>query len=160
MPRKPKHPDQLAGHSHGRAGAAADRRAGMRTMVAEPCPQPALTKVAGRINPMTQQAWLPQTYELWRNLGIFPTLAKGMQPAQWDMLARAVMLDDASLTEPKYAAEARLRFSKYGIDPDDLLRLRIQIVAADEAESRRGRRPEQPEGSDARTRRGPLTAVQ
>lgn len=160
MPRKPKHPDQLTGHSHGRAGAAADRRAAMRTLVAESVPQPDLQELIGSYNPMTNDAWMPQSLELWEHLGEFPTIAKGMQAAQWDMLARAVMLDDASLTSPKWAPEARLRLSKYGIDPDDLLKLRIQIVAADEAEERRRPPNTLPaDGSQAMQKYGPLTAV-
>src|SRR4051812_45648416 len=138
MPRKLKEPEKLAGHSHGRAGAAADRRAGMHRIVAEAVPQPALEDIIGEINPVTDETWRRQTLELWTHLGEFPTIAKGLQAAQWDMLGRALMIDDAALTDPKtYAAEARLRLAKYGIDPDDLLKLRIQIVAADEAEERR-----------------------
>lgn len=159
MPRKPKHPEQLAGHSHGRAGAAADRRAGMRTINADPCPQPDLWELIGGTNPMTDEAWRPQSLELWGHLGDFPTIAKGLQAAQWDMLARAVALDDASWSDPKLAAEARLRFSKYGIDPDDLMRLRIQIVAADEAEERRRPPGLPPDGSQSHAKYGPLTAA-
>lgn len=159
MPRKPKDPEKLAGHSHGRAGAAADRRAGMQRIVAEPVPQPDLCELIGNTNPMTSEAWMPQTMDLWEHLGEFPTIAKGLQAAQWDMLARACMLDDASLSEPKWAAEARLRFTKYGVDPDDLLRLRIQIVAADEAEARRRAPGLPPDGSQSMKKYGPLTAV-
>jgi hypothetical protein len=159
MPRKAKHPDQLRGHSQGRAGAAADRRAGMHTVVADAVAQPDLFELIGSRNPMTDEAWMPQSIELWRNLGQFPTISKGLQAAQWDMLARAVALDDASWSEPKWASEARLRFSKYGIDPDDLMRLRIQIVAADEAEERRRGPKVPPDGSQSRQKYGPLTAV-
>ncbi|HJT91699.1 MAG TPA: hypothetical protein VJ777_07105 [Mycobacterium sp.] len=159
MPRKPKPADQLAGHSHGRAGAAADRRAGMRTLIAEAVPQPDLWELIGNRNPMTNESWLPQSMDLWEHLGEFPTIAKGLQAAQWDMLARAVALDDASWSEPKWAAEARLRFAKYGIDPDDLLKLRIQIVAADEAEERRRSSKPPPDGSQSMQKFGPLTAV-
>lgn len=159
MPRPPKHPDQLKGHSHGRAGAAADRRAGMLTLAADPIPQPDLFELVGSVNPMTNEAWAGISLEFWEHLGEFPTIARGLQRAQWDMLARALMLDDASLVDPKYAAEARLRFSKYGIDPDDLLKLRIQIVAADNAEDSRRNGGSPSSGSATRNRRGPLTAV-
>lgn len=159
MPRKPKHPDQLTGHSHGRAGAAADRRANMRTITATPVPQPELWDLIGAFNPMTEESWNPITLDLWKALGEFPTIAAGLQSAQWHMLARAMCLDDASLVDPKWAAEARLRLTKYGIDPDDLLKLRIQIVAADEAEERRRQGKLPPSGGSARDRRGPLKAV-
>jgi hypothetical protein len=160
MPRKLKDPEKLAGHSHGRAGAAADRRAGMHRIVAEAVPQPELSDLIGGINPVTDKAWMPQTLELWAHLGEFPTIKHGLQAAQWDMLARAMMLDDAALTNPKdYASEARLRLAKYGIDPDDLLKLRIQIVAADEAEERRRGPKLPPDGSQSRQKYGPLTAV-
>lgn len=159
MPRKLKQPEKLAGHSHGRAGAAADRRAGMRTITADPVPQPDLFDLIGGVNPMTKEAWMGQSLDLWNHLGEFPTIAKGLQAAQWDMLARALALDDASWTEPKWAAEARLRFAKYGIDPDDLLKLRIQIVAADEAEERRRGGGVPPDGSQSMKKFGPLTAV-
>lgn len=160
MPRRPKHPDQLTGHSHGRQGAAADRRAGMQTFTAEPVPQPSLIKLVGAVNPMTGDQFHPQTLDLWLHLGEFPTIAKGLQAVQWDMLARAVMLDDASLTDPKWAAEARQRFTQYGISPDDMLKHRIQIVAADEAEDRR-KKPGATtgDGSSAMAKYGPLTRV-
>jgi len=159
MPRRPKHPDQLKGHSHGRAGAAADRRAGMQTYTAESVPQPSLIDLVGAINPMTDEQFFPQTLDFWRNLGQFPTIAAGLQAAQWDMLARAIMVDDASLSDPKWAAEARQRFTQFGITPDDMLKQRIQIVAADEAEERRKQGKEPPAGNTSRNRRGPLTAV-
>lgn len=159
MPRKPKHPDQLTGHSHGRAGAAADRRANMRTVTGDAVPQPELWDIMGSTNPMTDEAWHPVSLDLWRAIGVFPTIVGGMQEAQWHMLARAMCLDDASLADPKWASEARLRFTKYGIDPDDLLKLRIQIVVADEAEERRRVGKSSPSGSQTRERRGPLTAV-
>jgi hypothetical protein len=130
----------------------------MRTVVADPVPQPELEDILGDYNPMTGEAWHEQSYNLWAHLGEFPTIAAGLQSAQWDMLARAVALDDASLGDPKLAGEARQRFQKYGVDPDDLLRLRIQIVAADQAE-RRNRVGEPPDADSARKRRGPLTAV-
>lgn len=149
MPRRPKHPDQLAGHSHGRAGAAADRRAEMTSVAADPVKQPSLIKLMGAENPMRRiswnretgevdegQEWYPQTLALWKELGNFPTM-QNLQMAQWMMLARAVALDDAALSDPKaFASEARVRLSQFGVTPDDLTKLRIQFVSADEAERR------------------------
>lgn len=161
MPRRRKDAAELTGHSQGRAGAAADRRAGMHRIIAVAVPQPDLTKIIGNTNPVTDQPWRKQTLELWNHLGEFPTITAGLQAAQWDMLARAMMIDDAALSNPKdFAAEARLRLAKYGVDPDDLMKLRIQIVAADEAE-KRGRAPAKlpADGSQSRQKYGPLTAA-
>jgi hypothetical protein len=124
----------------------------LRVVHADPATQPELTDLLGKRNPLTGRAWRPATLLFWKHLGEFPTTAN-LQSAQWSSLARAVMIDDAMLAgETKLAAESRLRLAKYGIDPDDLARLRIQIVAADEAEEKRG-----PAVAQARERRGPLT---
>jgi len=131
----------------------------MRTVTAQAVPQPEIWDLVGAINPMTGESWNPQSLDLWKHLGEFPTIMAGLQAAQWDLLSRAVMLDDASLTEPKWAAEARIRFSQFGVTPDDLLKQRISIVAADEAEERRRAGKEPPAGTTSRSRRGPLTAV-
>ena len=40
------------------------------------------------------------------------------------------MLDDALISgDQKMAVEARMRLSKYGIDPNDLMRMRIKVSA-------------------------------
>lgn len=154
MPRRTKNPENLAGHSHGRAGAAADRRGSMLKFEREPVPQPTLEDLLGEVNPMTAEPWQSPTLELWDELGEFPTTSN-LQLPQWMLLARAVAVDDASLTDPKtYAAEARIRLSQFGVTPDDLLKMRISIVAADEAE-RRGRTPNAPEQQSSRDRFGP-----
>lgn len=172
MPRRPKHPDQLAGHSHGRAGAAADRRASMTNVEAEPVKQPTLMTLMGRTNPMRRLAWNrndaqvedakwhPQTLALWKELGNFPTM-QNLQMAQWMMLARAVALDDAALSDPKsFAAEARVRLSQFGVTPDDLTKLRIQFVGADEAERRGKTGSGEAQPQSTRERYGPhLQAV-
>lgn len=92
---------------------------------------------------MTKENWHPQTLQLWAELKYFPT-TQSLQKAQWMILARAVAIDDAALSDPKtFASEARIRLGQFGITPDELLKMRIQIVAADEAE-RRGRPPAGP----------------
>lgn len=160
MPRKAKHPDQLTGHSHGRAGAAGDRKASMTKFVRDPDPQPSLNSILGRVNPMTGESWCQATMKLWKELETFPT-TQNLQLAQWMLLARAVAIDDASLSDPKLAPEARIRLGQFGVTPDELLKMRVAIVTADEAE-RRGRPPEgggAPQQSSAQ-RYGPhLSAV-
>lgn len=159
MPRKAKNPENLAGHSHGRAGAAADRRGSMIKVVRDPVPQPSLNQLLGKVNPMTGESWLPPTTRLWHELEHFPT-TENLQMAQWMLLARAVALDDAALTDPKtYASEARIRLAQFGVTPDELLKMRVAIVTAEEAE-RRGRAPSdgsQPQSSEQRY--GALTRV-
>jgi hypothetical protein len=172
MPRRPKHPDQLAGHSHGRAGAAADRRASMDTHEAKFVKQPDLKKLMGTTNPMRRlmwnkndvqvedNHWHPQSLALWRELGDLPTM-QNLVMAQWMVLARAVALDDAALSDPKaFAAEARMRLSQFGVTPDDLTKLRIQFVSADEAERRGKAGSSTPQAQNTRDKYGPhLQAV-
>jgi hypothetical protein len=160
MPRRAKHPDQMTGHSKGRAGYGADVKASMTRVVRDPVAQPKLDVLLGKYNPMTGDNWRPQTRALWAELKNFPT-TMNLQRAQWMVLARAVAVDDASMTDPKLCAEARIRLSQFGVTPDELLKMRIQIVAADEAE-RRGRVPsDAPPRKAASARIGPhLRAVQ
>jgi hypothetical protein len=124
----------------------------LRVVHADPAKQPELADLLGETNPLTGSPWQRATLTFWHQLGEFPTTAN-LQAAQWSSLARAMAIDDAMVSgETKLAGEARLRLAKYGIDPDDLARLRIQIVQADEAEEKRT-----PAGGSARQRRGPLT---
>jgi hypothetical protein len=126
----------------------------LRVVHADPAKQPDLDDLLGEVNPLTGAPWQAATVTFWRQLGEFPTTAN-LQAAQWSSLARALMIDDAMVSgETKLAGEARLRLAKYGIDPDDLARLRIQIVQADEAEEKRT-----PTGGAARQRRGPLKST-
>ena len=118
-----------------------------------PAGQPTLVYLLGESNPLTGAPWTRPTLLLWDQLKDFPTTA-ALLPAQWSSLARAFMLDDALISgHAQMATEARLRIQKYGIDPDDLTRLRVQIVAADEAESKPLVVPK------SRARRGSLTAL-
>jgi hypothetical protein len=125
----------------------------LRVVHKDPATQPELADLLGETNPLTGGPWHQATLRFWQHLAEFPTTTN-LQDAQWSSLARAMMIDDAMVSgETKLAAESRLRLAKYGIDPDDLARLRIQIVQADEAEEKRG-----PAGGQAaRQRRGPLT---
>lgn len=98
-------------------------------VVIEKTPQPFLEELLGEINSLTGKSWSRPTLLLWSQLADFPSM-KDMLPAQWSSFARAFMLDDALISgDVKVAAEARLRMAKYGIDPDDLMRMRIKITA-------------------------------
>ena len=124
-----------------------------RIVPVTPTGQPTLEHLMGETNPLTNAPWSRPTLLLWDQLKDFPTTAT-LLPAQWSSLARAFMLDDALISgDAKMATEARLRIQKYGIDPDDLTRLRVQIVAADEAESKPVAKP------SSRARRGGLKAL-
>lgn len=133
----------------------------MVKFVRDPEPQPTLNSLMGKYNPMTNKSWHTQTMKLWKELETFPT-TENLQMAQWMMLARAIAIDDAALEDPKtFASEARIRLEQFGITPDALLKMRVAIVTADEAE-RRGRPPQPGSEQPAQTsqqRYGPLTRV-
>ena len=124
-----------------------------RVITMSPEAQPSLEDVLGDVNPVTREPWTESGRLLWSQLGGHPT-TRALLPAQWSSLARAVAFDEAALAGRVPPSEPRLRFAKFGIDPDDMLRMRVQVVAADEAEGRRERRV-----PSARERRGPLTST-
>ena len=109
----------------------------MRVVEVEAVPQPPLTEVIGDVNPITSQPWQPASLRLWSELAEFPT-TELLQAAQWSLLARAMMMDDALVAgHVTQATEARLQLQKFGIAPDDLARLRITLAQADEADQKR-----------------------
>lgn len=145
----PKDPSKLAGH-----GAAKARQGEIRVINVDPVPQPDLVEMLGKVNAATGEEWHPSTLVLWKNLGEFPSLG-ALQSAQWAVLARAMMLDDAFMRgELKHAAELRLQLQKFGIAPDDVARLRIVFAQADEVDSKRPA-----SGASARERRGQIRAI-
>ncbi|WP_291474193.1 hypothetical protein [Corynebacterium sp.] len=108
----------------------------MHVVEVEPGVQPSLEDLVGEVNPVTGEPFTPMTLRFWDELSEFATLGLLMN-AQWSLLARAMVLDDAVMRgEAKWAAEARLQMAKFGIAPDDVLRMRVQIVQADEAEAK------------------------
>ena len=144
----PKDPSKLAGH-----GAAKARQGEMRVINVDPVPQPDLVSLLGEVNEATGLEWHPATLELWDNLGVFPSLGV-LQGAQWAVLARAMMLDDAFMRgELRHASELRLQLQKFGIAPDDVARLRIVFAQADEADSKR------PQNISARERRSGIRVI-
>ncbi|WP_075811853.1 hypothetical protein [Corynebacterium sp. CNJ-954] len=108
----------------------------MHVVEVEPGVQPSLEDLVGDVNPVTGEPFTPMTLRFWEELSEFATLGL-LLDAQWSLLARAMVLDDAVMRgEAKWAAEARLQMAKFGIAPDDVLRMRVQIVQADEAEAK------------------------
>lgn len=108
----------------------------LRIVVVTPAQQPALEDAIGEINPATGMPWTPGTKLLWQALGEIPTTSN-LVTAQWLLLARAMILDDALLNGSVSAAsEARLQLAKFGIAPDDVARLRFSFAQADQAEAR------------------------
>ncbi|MGP5931633.1 phage terminase small subunit [Corynebacterium glyciniphilum] len=152
MPGKgfaPKPGDQLAGH-----GAKKARNSEMTVVEIRPNGQPPLVDIIGAVNPITDEPFSRATLRLWEELAQFATLGLLMD-AQWSLLARAMVLDDAVMHgDAKWASEARLQMQKFGIAPDDVLRMRVQVVQADEAEAKR-----ETERAAAPPRWGDLKAV-
>ena len=108
----------------------------LRIVEVEPGEQPTLESLVGDVNPVTGEPFTLATLRLWDELSEFATLGL-LLDAQWSLLARAMVLDDAVMRgEAKWAAEARLQMAKFGVAPDDVLRMRVQIVQADEAEAK------------------------
>lgn len=109
----------------------------MRVVEVEAVPQPPLTDILGNANPVTGEPWQPATLRLWSELAEFPS-TELLQSAQWSLLARAMILDDATVSgRTASATEARLQLQKFGIAPDDVARLRIAFAQADEADQKR-----------------------
>lgn len=109
----------------------------LRIVKVDPVDQPPLRELVGPYNPATEEPWTESTLHLWEELGEFVRVQL-LQGAQWDLLSRAMILDDAVVRgRLKWASEARLQLAKFGIAPDDLARLRIQFAAADEADDKR-----------------------
>lgn len=81
--------------------------------------------------------WHPMTVAWWDTLRSSP-LAGAMMAVDWSfMLDTALLHHQYWNGDAKLAAEIRLRVAKLGVTPEDRLRLRIQAVAADEADAKR-----------------------
>lgn len=107
----------------------------LRVVEITPAQQPELFDAIGELNPATDAPWTSGTLLLWSALGEIPTTSN-LVTAQWLLLARAMILDDALLSGSMSAAsEARLQLAKFGIAPDDVARLRIQFAQADTIEA-------------------------
>ena len=122
--RAPKDPSELS--------AKAKKDKPFNEVVVSFSTQPLLEDVIGVNNPLTGMPWTRATLLLWSQLSDFPTTVN-LLPAQWSSLARAFMLDDALMAgDQKMAVEARMRLSKFGIDPDDLMRMRVKVTTGEQ----------------------------
>lgn len=150
----PKDPSRLAGH-----GAAKKRAGQIRVVEVDPTDQPSLQELFGDENPATGLEWSKATLRFWGEIGEFVKVQL-LQNAQWSLLGRAMILDDAvNRGELKLASEARLQIAKFGIAPDDMARMRIQFAAAEEADEKRDRRRAGSAGASVRDKYSKLKAV-
>jgi hypothetical protein len=80
--------------------------------------------------------WHPQTL-IWWHMWNQSELAADFTDAEWSYLTDTALLHNEFWGgDFKLAAELRLRAAKFGVTPEDRVRLRIQIVAATEAEDK------------------------
>ena len=135
--------------------------------------QPSLFDEAGEDNPaiieqMRMQAilletkmpepgavgWHPAAVKFWHQLGEFPT-TRNLLSAQWSLLIPAIIAFDLVMRgDTKMMSEMRLQLAKFGIAPDDVARLRYQLVLAEEGERRLGTRGGSGAGSARERARG------
>ena len=66
----------------------------LRVVEVDPGVQPSLESLVGDVNPVTGEPFTPATLRLWDELAEFATLGL-LLDAQWSLLARAMVLDDA-----------------------------------------------------------------
>ena len=131
-----------------------------RVIEIEPDDQPTLAALFGENNPVTREPWMSWTLEAWEELNGFPSTQSHLM-AQWRQLAKALAYEEAAMLGMAPPAEGRMRMSKHFIDPDDLLRGRIQTVEAMKAENAAGPKPPasgKPKAKRPDPRRG-LTSV-
>jgi len=100
----------------------------LRIVEVEPTPQPELPSSVD---------WHPQTI-LWWHMWGQSEFAKDFTDAEWSFLTDTALIHNEfwTNTDTRVAGELRLRAAKFGVTPEDRVRLRIQVVAAQEAEER------------------------
>jgi hypothetical protein len=103
------------------------------------------------------RVWHPRTQEWW---GMWQRSAQSetFTESDWSFLLDTALMHDAMWSKGQWtlAAEVRLRVAKFGATPEDRARLRMVFADADEKDEKRAAARQ---GSSARARRGPLTAV-
>jgi hypothetical protein len=98
----------------------------LRVVTVEPTQQPELPPGID---------WHPQTI-LWWHMWGQSELANDFTDAEWSYLTDTALLHHEFWGgDFKLASELRLRAAKFGVTPEDRVRLRIQVVAATEAEA-------------------------
>lgn len=94
--------------------------------------------------------WHPQTV-LWWHMWGQTELADDFTDAEWSYLVDTALIHNQFWTNAdiRCASELRLRAAKFGVTPEDRVRLRIQVVTAQEVEDRAEARSNMP-GSRSR----------
>lgn len=107
----------------------------VRTLGSEIAPPPELPPTTPDGDP-----WPEQTLIWWGHWIVDP-LTSEFRTSDWDeLLATACLHAKFWQGDYKVAAELRQRTAKFGATPEDRLRLRIQFVAAEEADDKSARR--------------------
>jgi hypothetical protein len=86
------------------------------------------------------QAWHPATLRWWETWATSSLMADA--PAtDWEELRMAAVIHHRMMLRPgaNLAGELRQRMAKFGATPEDRMELRIQVVAAEEAERKAGK---------------------
>ena len=83
------------------------------------------------------ETWHPATLRWWARW-CESNLAADLLPVDWSELEACAILHHEYMRKRTFtlASELRLRMAKFGATPEDRARLRIQVVAADEAEDK------------------------
>lgn len=112
----------------------------LRLIEIEPTPQPELPQSID---------WHPQTL-LWWHMWGQSEYAHDFTDAEWSFLIDTALIHNEfwSNTDMRVAGELRLRAAKFGITPEDRVRLRIQVVQAREAEEKAEARANRPSSRD------------
>jgi len=99
----------------------------LRIVEVEPTPQPELPVGID---------WHPQTI-LWWHMWGQSEFAVDFTDAEWSYLTDTALIHNEFWTnaDMRVAGELRLRAAKFGVTPEDRVRLRIQILAKEDAEA-------------------------
>lgn len=100
----------------------------LRLIEVEPEPQPELPAAID---------WHPQTL-LWWHMWGQSEFAKDFTAAEWSYLIDTALIHNEFWTnsDMRVAGELRLRAAKFGVTPEDRVRLRIQVLAKAELEDK------------------------
>lgn len=102
----------------------------LRLIEVQPTPQPELPNLGDG------EQWHVQTI-LWWHMWGQSELAADFTDAEWSYLTDTALLHTAFWNgDLKVAGELRLRAAKFGVTPEDRIRLRIQVFTAQEAEAK------------------------
>lgn len=108
----------------------------LRLIEVEPTPQPELPVGVD---------WHPQTI-LWWHMWGQSEFAKDFTDAEWSFLTDTALIHNTfwSDSDMRVAGELRLRAAKFGVTPEDRVRLRIQVLAKEDLEDKQEARSHLP----------------